>query len=128
MRSKGAMAAVCRCRGPEKKDKAFGFNDSGRAWLPQPDWFADYAESGQEGQDDSTLNLYRQAVAIRKRMVKHGADIDLEMVAGRCLRPGRFRLDIAFWHDRADEFLVDAFDRAAGACGRAARIPLLGNR
>mgnify|MGYP000588710424 CR=1 FL=1 len=61
-------------------------------------------------------------------MVKHGADIDLEWLPDDVCGPDGFRLDIAFWHDRADEFLVDAFDRAAGACGRAARIPLLGNR
>jgi len=82
------------CRVPlpwtEEKGKAFGFNDSGRAWLPQPDWFADYAESNQENHGDSTLNLYRRAVAIRKRMVKHGADIDLEWLSDDVCGPDGF--------------------------------------
>ena len=72
------------------KDTAFGFNDSGRAWLPQPDWFADYAESSQENHDDSTLNLYRRAVAIRKRMIKHGADIYLEWLPDDVCGPDGF--------------------------------------
>ena len=93
-RRKHAFKGRDGCRVPlpwtGEKDKAFGFNDSGRAWLPQPDWFADYAESGQEGQDDSTLNLYRQAVAIRKRMVKHGANIDLEWLPDDVCGPDGF--------------------------------------
>lgn len=70
------------CRVPlpwtDCREKAFGFNDSGRAWLPQPAWFVDYAAEQQENADDSNLNLYRRAIALRKRMVERDGDVTLE--------------------------------------------------
>lgn len=38
------------------------------AHLPQPDWFADYAVSVQDGDPGSTLSLYRAALALRHRL------------------------------------------------------------
>jgi alpha-glucosidase len=46
---------------------SFGFGDDG-AWLPQPAWFADRAVSVQEGQPDSSLELYRRAIALRRQL------------------------------------------------------------
>jgi alpha-glucosidase len=49
----------------------FGFSPADATadpWLPQPDWFADYAESTQDGSADSTLSLYRAALALRRTL------------------------------------------------------------
>jgi alpha-glucosidase len=64
------------CRVPlpwNAADPSYGFG-SGSAHLPQPDWFAAYAVSVQNANPDSTLNLYRQALALR-RQVFPGSDI-----------------------------------------------------
>lgn len=58
------------CRVPlpwEPNGPSFGFGSSG-AHLPQPTWFADYAASVQEEPQDSTLNLYRRALAARHQL------------------------------------------------------------
>jgi len=56
------------CRVPipwEAEAAAFGFSDTGKSWLPQPsDWSA-YARDAQRGVAGSTLELYRQALALR---------------------------------------------------------------
>ena len=36
--------------------------------LPQPEWFGAYAVSVQEADPDSTLNLYRRALALRDQL------------------------------------------------------------
>ena len=43
---------------------SFGFG-AGGSHLPQPAWFADFAVSVEDADPDSTLNLYRQALATR---------------------------------------------------------------
>ncbi|WIX33602.1 glycoside hydrolase family 13 protein [Salinicola sp. JS01] len=45
---------------------AFGFNDSGERWLPQPDNYADYAVDRQRDQPDSTLSLYQRLLKLRR--------------------------------------------------------------
>ena len=58
------------CRVPlpwEPSGPSFGFGADG-AHLPQPDWFAEYAASSQEASDTSTLNFYRQALALRHEL------------------------------------------------------------
>jgi alpha-glucosidase len=47
---------------------SFGFG-SGGAHLPQPEWFADYAVSEQDGVEGSTLEFYRQALAARHQFL-----------------------------------------------------------
>lgn len=61
----------CRVPLPWTQDSrsAFGFNRTGRSWLPQPDWFRDYAVSYEQGRSDSSLELYRRALALRKEWV-----------------------------------------------------------
>jgi len=44
---------------------AFGFT-SGTPWLPQPDWFADFATDRQDDDPSSVLNLYRTALQTRR--------------------------------------------------------------
>ncbi|WQB72027.1 alpha-amylase family glycosyl hydrolase [Microbacterium invictum] len=46
---------------------AFGFG-AGEPHLPQPSWFAQAAASEQEGDPASTLTLYREALATRRRL------------------------------------------------------------
>ena len=60
----------CRVPLPWSTDpgSAFGFGPDGGAapWLPQPAWFADFAASTQHGVAGSMLELYRQALALRR--------------------------------------------------------------
>lgn len=45
-----------------------GFNSTGKSWLPQPDIYAAYSRDQQEGVEGSTLELYKQALRIRKEL------------------------------------------------------------
>lgn len=45
---------------------SFGFGEGG-AHLPQPAWFASYAVEAQESDPDSSLQLYRRALALRRK-------------------------------------------------------------
>jgi alpha-glucosidase len=58
----------CRVPLPWSTDtSSYGFGPDG-AHLPQPEWFADVAVSVQDGEPDSTLNLYRRALALRHEL------------------------------------------------------------
>jgi alpha-glucosidase len=68
------------CRVPlpwEPDGPSFGFG-SAAAWLPQPAEFARYAVSVQAADLGSTLQLYRQAIELRRRWFC--ADSDLEFL------------------------------------------------
>jgi len=53
----------------EADKPAYGFNTSGKSWLPQPvDWDS-YARDSQDGVPGSTLELYKSALALR---AEHG--------------------------------------------------------
>jgi alpha-glucosidase len=57
------------CRVPipwESNAPAYGFNSTGAAWLPQPDDWASYARDAQVGVEGSTLELYREALRVRR--------------------------------------------------------------
>ncbi|QEV98723.1 glycoside hydrolase family 13 protein [Microbacterium caowuchunii] len=57
------------CRVPipwEAGAPAYGFNQTGLAWLPQPATWADYARDVQEGDARSTLELYKHLLAERR--------------------------------------------------------------
>ncbi|WP_329274305.1 glycoside hydrolase family 13 protein [Streptomyces sp. NBC_01451] len=47
---------------------SYGFG-AGGAWLPQPPAFASYAVEAQDGVEGSTLELYRAALALRRRLL-----------------------------------------------------------
>jgi alpha-glucosidase len=49
---------------------SFGFNSSGKSWLPQPELYKRYARDTQEGIAGSTLELY-------KRLIKERAAFDM---------------------------------------------------
>ena len=73
------------CRVPlpwSAEGPSLGFNGTGAAWLPQPAWFADYAADTQDGVDGSTLELYREAVALRRTWVARGADTAMTWLDG----------------------------------------------
>ncbi len=44
----------------------FGFGPAGTPWLPQPAEWAEQTVERQDGDPDSTLNLYRAALAVRR--------------------------------------------------------------
>ena len=57
----------CRVPIPWTADgPSFGFNSSGASWLPQPTQWAELARDVQRNQPDSTLSLYRRALAERR--------------------------------------------------------------
>ncbi|WP_040168430.1 glycoside hydrolase family 13 protein [Microbacterium gorillae] len=56
----------CRVPIPWEADApAFGFNDTGASWLPQPAEFADFSRATETGAADSTLELYKRLLAER---------------------------------------------------------------
>jgi alpha-glucosidase len=56
----------CRVPIPWEADApAYGFNNTGASWVPQPSAWAEYARDAQERDPASTLALYRAALAAR---------------------------------------------------------------
>jgi alpha-glucosidase len=47
---------------------ANGFNTTGSSWLPQPEIYAEYSRDKQDGVEGSTLELYKQALQLRKEL------------------------------------------------------------
>jgi alpha-glucosidase len=59
----------CRVPLPWSPDEpSFGFSSvsSGDTWLPQPEYYGEYAAGLQDGDSLSTLSLYREALALRR--------------------------------------------------------------
>jgi alpha-glucosidase len=59
------------CRVPlpwTSSGKSFGFGDGG-AHLPQPKWFAEKSVEKLSSENDSTLNVFRKALALRKELI-----------------------------------------------------------
>ena len=69
-RNKGVEMGRDGCRVPlpwTVEGTSFGFGDGG-AHLPQPDWFSKYAVEAQDGTENSTLELYRTALKLRREL------------------------------------------------------------
>jgi alpha-glucosidase len=69
-RTNGERVGRDGCRVPipwEADAPAYGFNQTGKSWLPQPANYRRYARNEQEGVAGSTLELYRQLLKIRKQ-------------------------------------------------------------
>ncbi|MFB6876218.1 glycoside hydrolase family 13 protein [Streptomyces sp. NPDC056323] len=67
-RSGGVRRGRDGCRVPmpwQAGEPTLGFSTAAAAWLPQPQWFAPYGADQQEDRGDSTLHLYRAALALR---------------------------------------------------------------
>jgi len=59
----------CRVPLPWTRDGAsYGYNATGRTWLPQPEGWGEYSPQVQEEREDSTLALYRRAIALRREL------------------------------------------------------------
>lgn len=57
----------CRVPIPWESDRpAYGFNETGASWLPQPTDWAPFARDAQDGVPGSTLELYKSALALRQ--------------------------------------------------------------
>ena len=53
---------------------ANGFNQTGKAWIPQPEIYAEYSRDQQEGVEGSTLEMYKHALKLRKELgLGHGS-------------------------------------------------------
>ena len=73
-RSDGTLKGRDGCRVPipwDAEEHALGFGPAGEPWLPQPEEYADFAVAEQEGEEGSTLELHRRALALRRQ---HGVD------------------------------------------------------
>lgn len=69
-RTGGTLKGRDGCRVPlpwASSGPSFGFG-AGDAWLPQPDWFADVAADTQSGRPESSLELYRSALHLRRKL------------------------------------------------------------
>ncbi|GHJ26766.1 alpha-glucosidase [Streptomyces hygroscopicus subsp. sporocinereus] len=86
---------------------SYGFGDGG-SWLPQPDAWGELSVEAQTGVPDSTLEMYRRALAVRRKLPGLGAGTDVT------------------WHDELPAGIL-RFDRPGFACtvnttGTAVRI------
>jgi alpha-glucosidase len=69
-RTNGERVGRDGCRVPlpwDASKPAFGFNQTGKSWLPQPESYRRYARSEQDGVVGSTLELYKQLLKLRKQ-------------------------------------------------------------
>jgi alpha-glucosidase len=69
-RTQGARRGRDGCRVPlpwAASQDSFGFSPAA-PWLPQPAWFADYAVDRQLSSGESMLHLYRDTLALRRRL------------------------------------------------------------
>ncbi|NMM98383.1 MULTISPECIES: glycoside hydrolase family 13 protein [Bifidobacterium] len=77
-RSGHTMRGRDGCRIPlpwERESVAFGFNNTGRSWLPQPDWYGRFAADAEADEPDSFLTMYRKAIALRRTYCQ--SDLDM---------------------------------------------------
>jgi alpha-glucosidase len=100
----------CRVPIPWKTDSkgAFGFSTNqsltpDQAWLPASSWWGQYSAESQEDDANSTLNIYRKALAVRKKESGLG-DGPMEWILTRkdvvaFSRPGNFACYINFGAD-----------------------------
>ncbi|MCU1417514.1 MAG: glycoside hydrolase family 13 protein [Schumannella sp.] len=78
-RTGGELYGRDGCRVPipwEADAPASGFNTTGASWLPQPASWPLYARDAQVGVPGSTLEFYRDALALRSEHALGAADID----------------------------------------------------
>ncbi|GGH36430.1 glycoside hydrolase family 13 protein [Microbacterium album] len=71
VRTGGARYGRDGCRVPipwESGAPAYGFSSTGRSWLPQPQQWRELARDVQEADRDSTLNLYRTILRLRREL------------------------------------------------------------
>jgi len=70
-RTQGQRVGRDGCRVPlpwEMGNASNGFNQTGKAWLPQPQSYAALSRDQQQGQAGSTLTMYQQALRLRSEL------------------------------------------------------------
>ncbi len=70
-RTNGQRVGRDGCRVPlpwEMGNSSNGFNQTGKAWLPQPKSYAALSRDQQLGEPDSTLTMYQQALKLRREL------------------------------------------------------------
>ena len=70
-RTQGQRVGRDGCRVPlpwEMGNASNGFNQTGKAWLPQPQSYAALSRDQQQGKEGSTLTMYQQALKIRSEL------------------------------------------------------------
>lgn len=66
----------CRVPIPWSRDgSSFGFGSDG-SWLPQPPHWGDLSVEAQRGSQDSTLELYREAIGLRRIWLRDGPSFE----------------------------------------------------
>ena len=102
----------CRVPLPWKTDSvgAHGFSSNNglkpnEAWLPQSSWWGNYSVESQEPRKDSTLNMFRAALALRKAEEGLGDGPMTWLNAGKDViafsRPGNFACYVNFGQECA---------------------------
>ena len=84
-RTKGERVGRDGCRVPipwEADSPAFGFSETGKSWLPQPENYRGYSRDRQQGVAGSTLELYKRLLSLRKSNAL--GDGNLEWVESLC--------------------------------------------
>lgn len=107
------------CRVPipwEAAAPAFGFSASGESWLPQPASWERYARSEQAAQPDSTLNMYRSLLRLRRENQLGSGDV-------QWLETGSEQL-LAL-RNRAVTVIVNFAGQRAELPGQLAGLPVL---
>jgi alpha-glucosidase len=70
-RTQGERVGRDGCRVPipweASAGASYGFSDSGKSWLPQPEGYKKYSRDLQEGVAGSTLELYKTLIGARKK-------------------------------------------------------------
>jgi alpha-glucosidase len=70
-RTQGQRVGRDGCRVPlpwEMGNASNGFNQTGKAWLPQPQSYAALSRDQQQGKEGSTLTMYQQALKLRSEL------------------------------------------------------------
>ena len=88
-RTRGEMWGRDGCRVPipwQADAPAYGFNDTGEAWLPQPAEWGQLARDRQAGVEGSTLELYRTALRLRAEHGLGSGELEWEDAGPTALR------------------------------------------
>lgn len=116
-RSPGVDVGRDGCRVPlpwDSQAPGFGFG-ADHPHLPQPQWFADYAVDVEDADKDSTLNLYRRLLHLR-RALRAQEHLDWEETGSadalQFVRPNGWRVIMNFGSDPIDlpdgDFLISS--------------------
>ncbi|NHI17823.1 glycoside hydrolase family 13 protein [Microbacterium excoecariae] len=126
IRTAGAEYGRDGCRVPmpwTAGGPAFGFNDTGASWLPQPDGWGAHSRDAQAGDPASTLSLYRALLRLRRAHGLGSGDLEWETDEGDVLafRNGDVRVVANLGADPVPlppgEVLVRSGGRAADPLG-----------